>query len=388
MSGEFTGANKDIGLGYQIEQRFEQIDIMEIGRYLIQEHRMDPIHAADGVEVLLNTKDTRARGKNKGLDKFFRDVLVPSVIKNPLTIVAATGRSGLGKGRFLMGVGRNIDANMYLSQELGDKRPRIVSSPYVTAWRTAQVHPELGIMKANVVVGTIDRQSSINISRFELKSLVKHVIEPQQQETDEHILLLVEASTPTALPKNKEVPVGITDESPNDRGVSVIFNLARDPRTRDNTYIFAMDREEDVQEKNMRDRNSLPASYAKPGRAYSEHEQAWVLNSQGELVDESLLSPGEKREYEDRKGLSRAPGYSIPRINTEMDKFEEKVLGRRPDNDRPFYRLMQEKLELPDSRFYIVRNSYFDQITTADDRYFTSWNLFYNLYPDIFGHLK
>lgn len=384
---EPIGTQEDTRLGYVLEQQISSTQAMEVDKRLVLEHRQDPLHTIEGIEVLENTHGMKSKDGGKGdLGKFIKKILMPAVIANPLTVVAVTGRSGLGKGTLLMGFGRVIDANLYIQQELG-RKPRIVSSPYASAWRTAQVHSELGVISPNVLVGTIDRESSISISQFEWKMLEQEVIEPKK-DTDEHTLLLVEASTPTAMPDGKEVPVGITDVSPNDRGVSVIFNLARDPRTREHTYIFTMDRDSEVQNKNVKGREDLSVAYARPNNLYSTYEQNWVVNSQGELVDESLLSPDDQSRYRNRLGLSRAPGDSIPRINKQMDGFEETVLGYMPDNDYPFYKMMQKELDLDDTHFQVVQNPYFDETTTADDRYITSWNLFYRLYPDIYGNLR
>lgn len=288
-------------------------------------------------------------------------------------IVGALGISGSGKSSALQGMYRVSLADEYLHESLRE-RGRVLDvlpvpfSLYAEAAKTTRVmklYPDLAI-DPNKSHGMYTEDEYRRISTLMQRDIERYI---DRHESGKTTLILLEPSSPTAVPGIKSDEIEGTD-----RGLSPLYNLARFSSTRDFVDILAIESDPLVSEEVVIFRSKLNTEETD----VFDHDVQVVFTdnnetSEGGTVDVSELSDAIKKRIQAFTRRVMAPPEAKMRSDNEVALLKERLKHEKTihvTTDRRFFRLIQERLEMPDTRFHYLSNQHFQGRKIFDIDYF------------------
>src|SRR5258708_114106 len=355
---------------------------------------MSPLMSVVGTEVLQNARRSTAEEYGKESEKVDLEAdykeMRNLLLKDNFVVIGATGRNKSGKGSMLMGFSRAFRQDLYLKQQMKKRgiELEITSVPFVHVREAARLEeaPEEFRIPADA---RTPKDYTVDVvrkgSRFQWDLIEKHVFPPGVKTKEEvteslkrdrkAVVLFVEASTPLVYPTTKTVPVEV--EGVQDLGNSTLYNLAFDPRTRENLFLYFIKKDEELKndEASTKFRHRLSLKRHNFRSIFEGDIRVVFVRSDGEEVDASQLSADEKRKIASILAKSMASPALVKQLDRTLDDFEKRVVTEKgiqgTDNEDLYFGFISGILWLP-KRFVLISNPQFTGEKTYDLDYLNS----------------
>lgn len=302
-------------------------------------------------------------------------------------VVAALGPSGAAKGSFNMGFMRLFGASSSLRQvsaELGVTL-RVVPTLFALSAPAAQL-PTISEdfrIPGHLKHGEFSPEHYAKITALEYTDIDRLIRYASGQK---NALVLLAEGIPTAYPKDP-YPGPLQLEG-TDRGVSKLYKLCWDSRTRGFTYIGALYTESAVVEYNERLRSGLG------------NDEDWLKQLRQGVNYTITLNSGEEIDITDTPDHLKEPlvklmrwGMASPkaiRRNTEELKvFRWKLWDEgtiTSPTQKAYQEFIRKQLQFPLNHFWHTDNRFFQGDKTYDLNYLLG-SLQVRLYPEIIGNI-
>lgn len=361
----------------------------EIRQDLIHElsWKMSPFAMADGIEILKNvTAETVEISRDLEPDVIDgREML----IRDGFVIYGAMARSNSGKGSILMGVARLFRKDEFLKEILAKKGVdlEIMAFPFAQCARAAML-PEVGIIPQGVRFAEFNVEQTREISQFQWNMMTKTAI-PQEAKFKKDAVtflkrhkkarvILFESSAPLVYPVTSKPPIEV--EGFDDNGNSTFYNAALDSRTKKNSFLYLVDRDEKMQDdESTKFRRVVNTDKAK---IFGEEIRVLVTLPDGREVDVSALPLEQQEQLRTVLSFSMAPPEAMRRFDKTQDDLEIELYNKdliEFPNDQSYYEFLRKKLN---ERVTIVKNPYLPGTKTYDLEYLLN-NPIAKAYPAI-----
>lgn len=381
-------------MNYGVEQ------FSEFNQEMIQVWKQSPFMRAEGIEVFENL-ELNGRGL-EGKYRHLRDNIMslskiaeeyPNTAK-ALT-VATLGSSGVAKGSTQMGLRRLLIQDMYLQDWLKKKNLQLeilpvlfaLYAPVAQLQETHEISPDLAV-PPHLKHGEFTPEEYSKISRLAWMD-INHYLNYAKTRSDLLTVFLVEAPGMTAYPTE-----AYTDAKPlsppvevegTDRGSTIIYNLACDPRTRFNTYIVTIERQAEVRERLKKFRGGLDVTQEGWNRLLLEDISCVITNQSGEEKNIAYLDDGTQKALISFLEKAMASNKAIARSDREitglLNGFYDQGLITSPI-EKAYFNFISKRLNFPPKNFWILYNKYLPSIKTFDFSYLFD-SLAVRLHPQI-----
>lgn len=389
---------------------------LEINQNIDIEQRMawemSPLMLVEGAEVLQNLRRSRVdeyeREQQFDLDGDYKKMR-GKLLVDRFVVVGAMGRNKAGKGSMLMGFSRAFKQDLNLKErakELDIDKIDVVIVPFVHCREAAKLPnaPQRYRVPANLRHTDYTFDISRKISQFQWSLIEEHVLPHGAKNLIEvsdairkekrAIVLIVEASTPLVYPKvesgsydGRNLPnVPVEVEGIQDLGNSTIFNLALDPRTRDNSFLYFVDKGDDLNDdKESNDfRARATSKDTSLNNVFEGSIKSVISSSSGKQKEVTKLTKEEQTKLATVLGRSMASPELVAQLDEILTNFEKSLVEKgllHSGDDKGFFDYLSGKLWLPNG-FIRVSNPQFDGEKTYDLDYLIK-NLVTEKYPGI-----
>lgn len=365
---------------------------------LSQDYRVDqtqemlwkqaPFQQMSGIEALENMQErgyVASYERSRSIESTYR-TLRESLLTPPYdspTIVGALGASGSGKSSALQGIYRVALSDYYLNSQLRSHGMTLDVVP-VPFSLYAEAAKSDGVLQKTPDVA-IDPQRSHGCYTEEeyakISALMKSDMEQYFRNSDSNRapLILLEPSSPTAIPDAESIR-GV------DRGLSALYAIAIESQHADRVHVLAIEADKDVSDEvvvfrsklNLQTQDVFVDSIHVVYTDYHEMEE-------GDDLDVSELPVPTQQKVQDFVKRTMATPQAKKRSDEELQQLKHELKNEgviKSTSDRRYFRLIQERLQMPDSRFHYVSNPHLMGRKTYDIDYFIH-SLAVRNYPDI-----
>lgn len=199
----------------------------------------------------------------------------------------------------------------------------------------------------------------------------------------EIILLVAECSVPFSLPTSKNVPVEVEGMADH---MSAFYNLAFDPRTRDNTFAYLIKGNTGLENdpESVQYRRNINQEQVDLAVAFEGDTRPVVLGPNGKKVEVSTLSLEEKQKLANIMRISMATPAVIARDAEYMKRYLAQLHSTgvlAEPTETALYRHIGAIIDLPVGQFGVIHNPVFEGRKAYDFSYFDNYVI--QQYPEL-----
>lgn len=360
-----------------------------MGMDQVQEWRLYPLQQIGGIEVLENMRTVEAGSSLARLYQTIRKEVISNHISDDERI-GIIARSGAGKGGLAQGLFQLLRNDLFLRQELARQgaelnlqtHPFAMYANAVKLPRVQREYPDFAV-DPQKKQGEHTDDDYRRISGFMSLKVKEHSHLPssargngetssssRDTEVKKKIVQLIEVSSPNSYPVTDTYPTTVGEDE-QDKGHSVIYNLALDPRTKDTFHLIAINKEDDVSRDAAKHRRDLFESIDLGDYDTLERGQVEILftNYFGQEVNIFSLKREQIQEALRFYANCMIPAQGIEKSDQAALALR-KQLGFRSTTDKYFYRRLKATLHMG-RNFHNINNPHFQGMKTITLDYFT-----------------